>query len=332
MSTDIRDQLGGFSDNDLAGMGQAMVDGSGIQLPFRHLQAWAVNGDRKAKQFAQQNPVAYYGGWNVNADTLRELAEAGELQVPIDQTGWTHAQKSGRDGKDYETYETRLLHLAPIGRRLSWLSKDGKSRMPEYDVDHSRSHLQLLCLVGCTVKLGTEQRIAYVAPAVVSVKGKGQTEAIRDALSMWGRSIDGLRAGMNARGVPLFAWWMTIGTRGDADFVKVGQGANSSEVTPVKALMASEKLTAEQMGARFIGKDTFALAADLLSQATEWLAAWKTAGPALRPAADTDNGDNSSSGGGGSNYGEEVGPPDDDIPFVSAIDSARHDLSGRRVL
>ena len=234
--------------------------------------------------------------------------------MPIDQTGWTHANKAGRDGKDYEAYETRALHLAPIGRRLSWLSKDGKSRMPDYDPEHSRSHLQLLCLVGTTIKVADRHEIAYVAPAVVSVKGKGQTEAIKDALSTWGRSIDGLRVGMNAKGVPLFAWWMTIGTRGDADFVRMGTGSTTGEVTPVKALMATEKLTAEQMGARFIGRHTFALAADLLAQAMEWLAAWKTPNAALMPAGAADGGGN----GGGGSYGTNVAEPpmdDSDIPF-----------------
>lgn len=326
-SVNLRDQLG-YTDDDYHRMQQAMQDNAGIQLPFLHMQAWAANGQRNARPMAQTSPVSYYGGWNINADSLEEMQQSGELTVMIDQTGWTKSTKSGRDNKDYSVYETRVLHLAPIGRRMSWITKDGKSRMPDYSPEHSRSHLQILCLVGCTVDTGSGKGIHCVGPGVISVKGKGQTEALNAAFAAWKRSIDSLRPAMNAKGLPLFSWWMTIGTRGEAEFESIGQGNTKSDITPLRALMADGKLELAHMAPRFIGKPNFDYALTLLDQSQEWLAAWKQPAQMQAGAAEPTNGN-----GGGGGYTE---PPyqgaaeeEDDIPFIRAWDSP---INGRRVL
>lgn len=271
MTVDIRSQLPGYSDDELDSMAGGMKDGEGIKLPFPHLVIWAANGDRKMKQMATTSPTAYFGGWNLDHDLVQELGDTKELKTPLDQTGWLRTQKEGREGA-YTVYETRVLHMAPICKRFSWLSKDGKSRTPDYDAGHSRSHLQVLCLIGAQKPDG----ILYVAPAIVSVKGKGQTTALNNALKAWETQINANRQAMNAKGFPLFAWWQSIGTSGEPNFVSVGPSKDSSDITPVKAVMATDKLTPEQMGKRFVGPDCFQLAKILLQDAKPWREAWKS--------------------------------------------------------
>lgn len=283
MSVDLRSQLGtGYTDDDYQRLNQGMTSGQ-ASLPFAHLTIWAFNGSRRAKAAAQQSPTSYYGGWNMDADVTSELATQGNLRVGLDHTGWIRTDKDARGGKSYTVYETRSLHIAPIAKRLSWMDKEGRSRTPEYDDVHRRSHLQVLALVGCTQEVGGKFHIEYVSPAVLSVKGQGQTDALREATLKWSRAIDGLRSQMNARGLPLFSWWMTIGTRGEAEFKTMGKNKDVSEITPLRALMATETLTAEQMGLRFVGSDNFKLAAQLFEESTAWVNAWKSPNDLTKP-------------------------------------------------
>lgn len=277
-SVDVRGQIGeGYTDEDYQKMQEGMRDGSGIELPFAHLVAWAFNGDSRLSAVAKTSPTSYYGGWNFDYDKAKEMNESGMLKLGLDHTGWIMTERDSREQKKYKTYETRSLHVAPICKRFSWISKDGKSRIPEYNTLHPRSHLQILALVGVTTHIGPTAEIAYVAPCILSVKGKGQTVALGEALMKWCRNIDALRTEMNAKGIPYFAWWQTIGTRGDTpEFQMMGSGKDKSAITPLRAIMATEKLTAEHMGKRFVGKELFALAADLAKQAEEWRNAWKT--------------------------------------------------------
>lgn len=277
-TVDLRSQLGqGYTEEDYQKMTKGMR-GDAVALPFAHLVIWAFNGDRKAKPAAQQSPTSYFGGWNMDADATDEIAD--NMLVRPDHTGWIKTERNSR-GKDYTVYETRHLHVAPIARRLSWVDKDGRSRTPDYDQVHRRSHLQVLALVGCTMDVGGQKHIECVAPAVLSVKGQGQTESLKEAFAKWSRAIDALRPQMNAKGLPLSSWWLTIGTRGDAEFKLMGKGKDTSEITPLRALLATEKLTAEQMGSRFVGPDNFKLAKQLFEEAQPWVEAWKTPSASL---------------------------------------------------
>jgi hypothetical protein len=323
MSIDLRSQLGGgYSDGDLKMMNDGMKGGEGAKLPFAHLVVWAANGDKKCRAQSVTAPTSYFGGWNLDVELIDEMAGNGNLAVPPEKTGWLLTDREG--DKSYKVYESRVLHLAPIAKRFSWLSKDGKTRTPEYDVGHPRSHLQILCLIGCTAKVNNETVIQYVAPGIVSAKGM-QSQELRNAFGRWSSVIDGLRGNMNAKGVPCCAWWQSIGTFGpEPNFMVVGSGANSNTITPLRAVMP-EKPTVEQMGKRFVGPDLFKLSKQLLEESSEWREAWKTAeAPRQRQEAPPDDG--SGGGGGDSNDGGydpgAMAPPpgrDGDIPFSWAL-------------
>jgi hypothetical protein len=272
----------------LSEMDDAMKNGGGVQLPFNTATVWPRNGSRQFQQFAQQSPVSYFGGWNIDDERITELSEAGEFAIPLDKVSWQR-MKMTADSGDYIVYETRALHLSIIGYRMSWLAKDGRSRVQNYDQNHTRSHVQYLAIVG----MASEGKIVPACVATVSVKGKAQTEAMKTSIAAWRKAIDAHRRELNVGKLPLAAFWVTIGTSGDKpDFVTVGKDRNTKEVTPMRAIIP-QGFTAENAAARFVGKETLRLGYDYLKQADEWLKAWKVAGvqssdyqPAAAPKGD----------------------------------------------
>jgi len=279
MTTDLAAQLGEMDAAWLDEMNKAMQDSGGVQLPFSALNIWAHNGKKAMAPLKSDSPVSYFGGWHIDQAKFDEMCESGDITL---SPGWKLVEMQGEQDA-YTVYETRIIHVAPISYRLSWLSKDGRSRTPKYDDAHSRSHIQYLCLIGAA----DEGQMKYLCPGVISVKGKGQTEAIKSAFAVWRKAIDANRKEMNAQRLPLFSWWMTLGTSGDQpEFVSIGSGSQTSPITPIKAVMRVDKPDAAYISKRFIGAQNFATATQLFREAHDWLNAWKeSASNDFTPAA-----------------------------------------------
>jgi hypothetical protein len=286
MTTDLKQQLGELDQAWLDDMNKALQDGAGVQLPFPAISIWAHNGERKMAALAKTSPVSYFGGWHLDALKLQEMNESGDLHVPIEKLPYLLTEQQGSD-EAYNVFETRVIHFAPLAYRMSWLSKDGRSRTPQYNETHGRSHLQYLGLLFSPV----ESEMRYVCPAVISVKGKGQTEAVKAALGAWKKVIDAVRKDINAVGLPLSAFCLSLGTTGDKpEFQAIGAGSQTSDITPIKAVMKVEKTDAEYISKRFIGAGNFTKAAQMLKEASDWLEAWKQAA-ATSPVAQTESAD-----------------------------------------
>lgn len=280
---DLKEQLGELDQSFLDDMNKALQDGAGVQLPFAAINIWAHNGEKKMAPLAKESPVSYFGGWHIDALKLQDMNESGDLCVPIEKLPWKLSEQQSNSGDEaYNVFESRVIHVAPIAYRLSWLSKDGKSRTPQYDESHSRSHLQYLCMIYTVI----DNALRYVCPGVISVKGKGQTEAIKASFATWKKSIDAVRREINAQGLPLSAFVLSIGTQGDKpEFQTIGQGNQTSDITPIKAVMSVEKADAEYIAKRFVGAGNFTKAAQMLKDSREWLDAWKQAATSAPQAA-----------------------------------------------
>lgn len=262
---------------DLAAMGQAMTNGSGIQLPFAALNLWPHNGTKEFAQFAQQAPVSYFGGWHMDAEKLEQMS--GQFPVSLDKLPWRKTELQG-DRNTYTVYESRVIHIAPIAFRTSWVGED-RSRKPEYDPSHQRSHTQYLTLIG--VKIDNNP-VQMLCPAVVTVKGMYQSLAIKTALNDWGKLIHRFKAELKAQNLPPAAFWHSIGTVGNtANFEQTKKGAI---VTPVKAVMIPDNPTAEWLAQRFVGGANLAIAVRLMKEAKDWLEAWKKPVASRLPAVD----------------------------------------------
>lgn len=257
-----------ITQEDLAAMGQAMSNGSGVQLPFEALNLWPHNGDKKLAQFQKEAPVSYFGGWHIDSEKLESMSS--NFPIALERLPWRKIEMQG-DRNSYTVYETRVVHIAPIAFRISWVGED-RSRKPEYDAQHPRSHTQYLCLI--SVKADAQDAgVQMLCPAVVTVKGMYQSLAVKAALNDYGKVIHKFKAELKAQNLPPAAFWHSIGTTGaTANFEQTKKGAI---VTPVKAVMIPEQPTAQWLAGRFIGGANLAIAARLMKEAKDWLEAWK---------------------------------------------------------
>lgn len=257
----------------LAPLSQAEKGDGGVQLPFPVAYLWALNGDAKQKNAAKSCPPLYFGGLAGDSDALGELVEQGI--IPGLPKGWTAYEGAGDKGS-WNGLAGRTLAACFIASRTRWIGQNGESG-PEYAPDKglTRRHMQSL-----TFAYSDGKPWGY---AVVTTKGY-QVNYLTEAIAAWGKAIAPHRKALNAVGLPLSAFALTVGTQGDEpNFVSVGKAA-TSKITPLQAILPAE-LTAERVAQRFIGADRLRENAARLEQAREWLAAWKSA-----PAKPVDDG------------------------------------------
>lgn len=262
--TDLMKDLSEIEMSQLDKLNQAQGEGEGIRLPFAAVYVHVKNGDPKAKGLAAS--VQYFGGWEGDPEKIGELVETGDL--PTFPDGWTAYDAVSREGKEYASIGTRKIVVAVIANRVSWLTKDGKSRAPTYSQEFSRLHVQWLGLL-----LNNQPK--YCVPVVFSAKGY-QVTNVREAIDKWEKAIRPFRKELNATGLGRYAFWISLGTAGDKpDFKKVGPAGKQSTITPITALIP-DGLTADLVSKRFIGKDALMKCSQMLDQAQDWLSAWKT--------------------------------------------------------
>ena len=256
-------------DNDLARkLDSGMRSGETIELPFPVIYIWAHNGQASYKSQVQTAPALYYGGWACKAEDLQTVAEQGGLNIPA---GWVQTAVDTRDGNGFEAFVTRNVIVAPIGKRESWIDRDGK-RSPKF-IDGGRRHLQALCYLAEKQGTNGDSRIIPWGPVVLTAKGY-QAKNLLGAFTTWDKATSSLRHKV-APGVPAWCFYLSLGTFGkDRQVTNVGQAGAQSPITPITAYIP-EGMTPEKMASLFVGQEVAGLMADYQDQAAEWLGAWK---------------------------------------------------------
>ncbi len=242
-----------------------MASGGAIELPFPVVYLWVLNGQAGYKS---QGGAAYHGGWACKLDDTNLIAETTGAGIPSD---WKVTSLSGRDGSEFETYSTRSVIVAPIGKRISWLDADGKTRSPEYQ-EGWRRHIQVLAYLAEKSGANGEAKYEPWGPVVLTAKGY-QARNLLDAFSRWKRATASLLHKV-APGVPAWCFYLALGTFGkERQVMNVGKPGAQSPITPVMAYIP-EKVTDDLIARLFVGKEVAALMGDYLEQAAEWLKAW----------------------------------------------------------
>lgn len=244
---------------------EGMASGGATELPFPVVYLWVLNGQAGYKS---QGGAAYFGGWACKLEDTNLIAETTGVGIPSD---WKVTSLSGRDGSEFETYSTRSVIVAPIGKRLSWLDADGKTRSPEYQ-EGWRRHLQVLAFLA--EKSGENGKSTYTpwGPVVLTAKGY-QARNLLDAFSRWKRATASILHKV-APGVPAWCFYLALGTFGkERQVLNVGKQGAQSPITPATAYIP-EKITDEQVRKLFVGAEVASRMGDYLSQAAEWLKAW----------------------------------------------------------
>lgn len=258
---DFDKELEGLAQYEVDALREAESSGGGVRLPFPALFAHVKNGDQRMRGVVKDQPSLYFGGWEADGDQLAELIQSGVVsELPA---AWaTYEGSSGQ--KTWNAIGTRKLIVSYIAKRESWVDKEGQSRKPKYDPQHSRRHLQVL--------VSLYANGGYYCPAVLTAKGF-QAGFVLEALQAWDKAIAPLKKEINATALPRSAFWLEIGTDGEKpEFREVGNSATSI-VTPMIACGVAE-LTAEKLKKRYVGKDVLANNIKMLAEASEWLKAW----------------------------------------------------------
>lgn len=264
-----------IEDDIKANLQDSMKSGEGVELPFPAMYFWALNGNPALKQIGG---TQYYGGWASKAEQIIEACERMDIEMPA---ALTASEISTKNNDAYEAYVIRSLIVAPVAFRSRWIAKDGKMTSPEY-AEGYRRHVQVLGLMGQYDK--EAKAVLMIAPVVLTGKGY-QAANLLATLKEFEKHIDGQRR-RDAPQIPPHCFWRKVGTFGEKPNVKmVGPEKSQSPITPI-CVELPEKLDIEKLKLFYVGKDGASQMSYLLSEAREWLSAWKTTPAKTQAPAD----------------------------------------------
>jgi hypothetical protein len=264
------DWLGGVDDVD-----QTTVDSEGPSYPIIQ---W-VNGDKRMKG---AGGVPYTGGWFLNA----EMIEADELP------GWTKGELIHSNNESTEGFFTRDLTFALIRRRRSWrLRVDNKERIFAWDkYDEAKQFGQPFneTPYGRLHVLVVVRGLEDMGPFVLTMRGsiskafspsRKEDTIINQVQRLILRPANALahKAG-KSNNWALYAFWLTVGPKrddkGQPVYEAVGREGQQSYVTLPTLLGATDKMTSQQIGALFVGRENVQAFAQHYRDAEEWQTAF----------------------------------------------------------
>ncbi len=265
-----------------------MRAGEAIELPFPVVYIWALNGQAGYKS---QGGALYYGGWACKAEDVQATTDQLGLAIPGD---WKLVTISSRDGGEFDAYTARSVVVAPIGKRISWLS-DGK-RHSEY-IEGGRRHLQVLAYLAESRGENGNRQFFPWGPVVLTAKGY-QARNLLDAFARWDKATSQIRWKISP-GVPAWCFYLSLGTFGkERQVINVGKPGAQSPITPITAYIP-DRINEDLISSLFVGSEITQQMSTLQDQASEWLKAWKEEAPI--EAADE--------------YIENGAPVEEEIPF-----------------
>jgi hypothetical protein len=224
--------------------------------------------------------VPYTGGWFLPAEGVG-LDDDATLE------GWTRGTLTHPSGDETSGWFARDITIACIRSRRAWQVRSGDRTelYPWNQYDEAKAmgspsgKLQVLAIV---------RGLDEPRPVVLTMRGtvsrafsvSRQGESVLNAFTrmVMTPANDMVRKSGRKGRYPYRAFWLTVGPRRNADgtpiFETVGDGAASSKVTLPTALGLREKMSGQELGALFVGKETLDEATAMWRDAEEWANAW----------------------------------------------------------
>lgn len=256
-------------------LGEGMRNEGGIELPFPTPVLYAINGQ---PAYRGANNAQYYGGWATDYDKLDDVLGLTDRAFPLT---FVQAEATTRDtNKSYQIACTRVVLVAPIGKRQSWISKEGTNRASHYLAGY-RQHLQVLAYLA---QREDEKTLRAWGPVTLSAKGY-QAGKILQAFKEWDSRSATPRKKYT---LPANVFWLPIGTFGERVTEKVGKGNLTSPITPVAAFLPKE-VDDDYLTKMFVGETIALEMHGLYLQAKSWLEAWNA--DALKGIAPAEEGE-----------------------------------------
>jgi hypothetical protein len=247
--------MDGIFEGDIDTINQANQGEGGIKLPFPAVYARWRNGSLRDKP---ANDFRYFGGWSIGAKFLQDFQ-----QHPLAQT-WK-LYDDADDKESWQAFGHRVAHVALLANRKRWGDKQGNySPFPVKGVFTSAHRQDLAMLFDGQ---------SYSCPVVLTTKG-WQATYLQDSLNLWKKVIDGYNTDHKSR-FPLAAFVISLGSADKTPVLNtVGSGKDTKTINPIQAAFPPE-LTDDVLEKRYIGAKNFAIAAQLVAQAKDWLGEWK---------------------------------------------------------
>lgn len=237
--------------------GFTLTEGS---LPFPAPVLFVINGDVKA--IKDPAPAMFYGGWATDKGSMDTIVEneKRELLKNLVPTGLVNQQ-----GELIDIYATRSVIVAPVVKRVIWITKDG-DRTNDF-IKGARQHVQVLAILA-------DSAFNIWGPVILSAKGF-QAKNLLESFTTWQRHTAVIRA-KEAQGIPAWLFFSAIGTFGkDRKQEMVGGGDKKSAITPIDTYLP--EMTADMLGKLYGGETLANMIVDLNEKADEWRKAWSGA-------------------------------------------------------
>jgi hypothetical protein len=265
-----------FNKQDLDQVGSSLKFGTD-SLPEPMPVFYVVNGKQEYAE-SKSTPL-FYGGWAVDSQKYATMLQQTQ-RLPYGLISPAHI--IDRQGKSIEILIGRAIIVAPVTSRVSWLSKDNRTRTPDFQ-EGSRRHVQLMVVVAD--RAGKDAPNTIWGSAILSAKGF-QAKNLLGLVDDWSRHTVDVRTKF-APGIPAYMFYMAVGTFGTKREVEmVGQGQNQSPITPITVF--KPEMTEAKLNGLFGGQPLLDEIARLQSISGAWVQSWGTATTAKGTTASDD--------------------------------------------
>jgi len=245
--------LNGIDDVD-----QGTVEQTGSQYPVIQ---WTNGkpGNKKA------GDISYTGGWFIAADRAPE-------QMP---EPWIKCELVHDNGDTTQGWTTRALTVAMVRSRATWFFQDeaGQTTYVPWDKWEKNKGLR-----------GKRQVLVAVKglPQPMALTMRGMASASFDkCLKTFQRSVIAPANGLlkdKGKRWPYRAFWITLepqrNDKAEPVFTEVGKGQKAQKITLMACDVPDKALTAEQLQARFVGRELLKETEAWYNDAEAWAHQW----------------------------------------------------------
>lgn len=254
---------------------QGTVEQDSQQYPFAQ---W-VHGDKK---LAKVGGVPYTGGWFMNAAQGISLEE-----LP----GWEAGELIHEQGDSTEGYFVRDLTVAIVRTRRCWRVRDGdRTSLFAWD-EYDRAVGSIPTGGGLSGRLQVLvglQGLEGLGPIVLTMGGSvsrafAPSRQGDSVINTFRRAVlTPANAANRKRGKkalwPYRAFWLSVGPdrddKGDPIYATVGDKGAQATVTLPVALELHDKMSLQEIGQRFVGRELLELYSAWHEDAEAWATAW----------------------------------------------------------
>lgn len=239
-----------------------------------------VNGSPSEKR---GGGVPYTGGFFISEEQALKVPHVWETPP----AGWEAGELIHDNGSSTKGYYAASLDAALLHRRQAWRVFDGQTTKMFIWKDYERAlaegkpsgRLQLLGLVKGLEEMG---------PLMLTFGGTAARAVTQGVLKAFRDNAIAVANGLNAKRkvsakFPYRAFWLTLSAALDGKglplFETVGTGNNTTTVALPKPIGLERRLSADELAARFVGRDLLSELNRHWRETESWARAWDSFTP-----------------------------------------------------